>query len=130
MSVISTAAQIVAIVDDDADVRRSLESLLRSAGVSSLSYACAAELLASGDEARLGCVVTDLHMPGMTGLELQSEIARRGWPLPLIVMTAYPTDAARDQALAAGALFFLTKPIDPDRLLEAVASATHLRPRS
>jgi len=68
----------------------------------------------------MACIVTDLHMPGMTGLELQAEIVRRGWVLPLIMMTAYPTDAARDQALAAGAAAFLTKPIDPDRLLEAI----------
>jgi len=69
------------------------------------------------------CIVTDLHMPGMTGLELQAEMARRGWRHPLIVMTAYPTTAARDQAMAGGALAFLTKPIDPDGLLAAIEGA-------
>lgn len=60
-------------------VRRSLESLLRSAGMACLSYSCAAELLEAGDETKLGCIVTDLHMPGMAGLDLQAEIARRSW---------------------------------------------------
>ncbi len=74
-------------------------------------------------QAELACIVTDLHMPGMTGLELQAEIARRGWRHPVIVMTAYPTDVARDQAMSAGATAFLTKPIDPDSLLEAIEGA-------
>ncbi len=111
---------VIAIVDDDPGVRGSLDSLLRSAGMTSLPFACAEELLASGAQAQLACIVTDLHMPGMTGLDLQAEIARRGWPHPVIMMTAFPTDAARDQALGAGAVAFLTKPIDPDSLLEAI----------
>lgn len=114
------ASSLIAVVDDDPGVRGSLDSLLRSVGMTSLPFSSAEALLDSGAEARLACVVTDLHMPGMTGLELQAEIARRGWPLPLIMMTAYPTDTSRDQALTAGAVAFLTKPIDPDRLLEAI----------
>jgi FixJ family two-component response regulator len=115
-----TSSSVIAVVDDDPGVRGSLDSLLRSAGMTSLPFASAEALLGSGVEASLACVVTDLHMPGMTGLELQAEIVRRGWTLPLIMMTAYPTDAAREQALAVGAVAFLTKPIDPDRLLDAI----------
>lgn len=111
---------IIAIVDDDPGVRGSLDSLLRSVGMTSLGFASAEGLLESGAEGRLACIVTDVHMPGMTGLELQAEMARRGWALPVIVMTAYPTEAARDQALGAGAVAFLTKPIDADRFLEAI----------
>lgn len=111
---------VIAIVDDDPGVRGSLDSLLRSVGLTSLPFTSAEELLGSGLEGRVACIVTDLHMPGMTGLELQAEIVRRGWIQPLIMMTAYPTGAARDQALAAGAVAFLTKPIDPDCLLEAI----------
>ncbi len=114
------ASPVIAIVDDDPGVRGSLDSLLRSVGMVSLGFASAEDLLASGAQGRLACVVTDLHMPGMTGLELQAEIARRGWHKPLIMMTAYPTDQSRDQALGAGAAAFLTKPIDPDSFLEAV----------
>ncbi|WP_293347357.1 response regulator [Phenylobacterium sp.] len=116
-------APLIAIVDDDPGVRGSVDSLLRSAGMAGLAFASAEELLASGAQGRLACIVTDLHMPGMTGLELQAEMALRGWRHPVIVMTAYPTDAARDQAMGRGAAAFLTKPIDPDGLLEAIERA-------
>ncbi|MET0308413.1 MAG: response regulator [Sphingomonas sp.] len=122
MSVAPIIAPVIAIVDDDPGIRGSLDSLLRSVGMTSMAFSSAEALLASGAEARLACIITDLHMPGMTGLELQAEIARRGWPHPLIMMTAYPTDQSRDQALGAGATAFLTKPIDPDSLLDAIDS--------
>jgi FixJ family two-component response regulator len=115
---------IIAIVDDDPGMRGSLDSLLRSAGLASLAFASAEELIGSDARARIRCVVTDLHMPGMTGLELQAELARRCWDQPVILMTAYPTESSRDQALGAGAVAFLTKPIDPDQLLEAIDAAT------
>jgi FixJ family two-component response regulator len=117
-----TPSAVIAIVDDDPGVRGSLDSLLRSAGLTSLLFASAEELLGCGAQARLACIVTDLHMPGMTGLQLQSELTRRGCTQPVIVMTAFPTDAARDQAMAGGARAFLTKPVDPDMLLEAIES--------
>jgi FixJ family two-component response regulator len=113
-------ASIVAIVDDDPGVRGSLDSLIRSAGMGTLVFGNAEELLASNAQDRFGCIVTDLHMPGMSGLDLQAEIGRRGWRQPLIVMTAFPTDAARTHALDAGAAAFLAKPIDPDSLLDAI----------
>jgi FixJ family two-component response regulator len=115
-------SHLIAIVDDDPGMRGSLDSLLRSAGMASRGFASGDELLAS-DPAAFACIVTDLHMPGMTGLELQAEIARRGWRCAVIVMTAYPTPVARDQALAAGAVAFLTKPIDPDEFLDAIEGA-------
>ena len=113
----------IAIVDDDPDVRGSLDSLLRSAMMTPHCFASAEEFLASGIEDELACIVTDLHMPGMTGLELQAEIARRGWSVPLILVTAYPTDVVREQAEKGGAIAFLTKPVDPDGLLEAIETA-------
>lgn len=116
------ASPIIAIVDDDPGVRGSIDSLVRSTGMTPCSFASAGELLAAGDEA-LACIVTDLHMPEMTGLELQAEMQRRGWAVPLIVMTAFPTDAARKQAMGAGARAFLTKPVDPDSLLDAIEAA-------
>lgn len=114
---------LVAIVDDDPGVRGSLDSFLRSAGLTSIGFANAEALLAHDAQARMACVVTDLHMPGMTGLDLQVEMTRRGWRHPVIVMTAFPTDASRDQALRGGAAAFLTKPIDPDVLLAAIEDA-------
>lgn len=111
---------IIGIVDDDPDVRGSLDSLTRSAGMTPRCFSGAGELLADAAHDTLTCIVTDLHMPGMNGLELQAEVSRRGWRQPVILMTAYPTDAARAQAMLAGAAAFLTKPIDPDALLEAI----------
>jgi FixJ family two-component response regulator len=115
-------APLIAIVDDDAGVRGSLDSLLRSAGLRGLGFSRAEDLLGAAIRERVACIVTDLHMPGMTGLQLQSELTRRGCTQPVIVMTAFPTDAARDQAMAGGARAFLTKPVDPDMLLEAIES--------
>jgi FixJ family two-component response regulator len=114
---------LIAIVDDDAGVRGSVDSLLRSAGMRGMGFPDALDLLSRGVEDQLACIVTDLHMPGMSGIELQAEMARRGWRPPLIMMTAYPTDAERAQALAGGARAFLTKPIDPDALLAAIEQA-------
>lgn len=113
---------LVAVVDDDPGIRGSLNSLLRSAGLASVSFESAEALLAD-DPARFAWVITDLHMPGMTGLELQAEIGRRGCDCEMIVMTAFPTPASQSQALGAGARAFLTKPIDADLLLEAIEGA-------
>jgi len=115
-------APLVAVVDDDPGIRGSLNSLLRSAGLASVSFESAEALLAD-DPARFGWIITDLHMPGMTGLELQAEIGRRGCACEMIVMTAFPTPASQSQALGAGARAFLTKPIDADLLLEAIEGA-------
>lgn len=114
------AAPLVAVVDDDAGVRGSLGSLLRSVGLESLLFAGGQDLLACDDLDRITCIVTDLHMPGMTGIELHGELVRQGIAARVIVMTAYPTDAARRQALDGGAQAFLAKPVDPDALLLAI----------
>lgn len=111
---------IIGIVDDDPGVRGSIDSLLRSAGMSAIPFDSGEALLASALVDKLACIVSDLHMAGMTGIELQAEMRRRGWEHPVIMMTAFPTDAARDQALRDGAVAFLTKPIDPDMLLDAI----------
>lgn len=116
-------SSLIAIVDDDPGMRGSLDSLLRSAGRDGCGFATAEALLACDAPSAIACIVSDLHMPGMSGLALQGELARRGWRQPLILMTAYPTPAAREQALGAGARAFFTKPIDPDALLDAIAAA-------
>jgi FixJ family two-component response regulator len=113
----------VAIVDDDPGVRGSIASLLRSAGFDGTQFGDGGELLASPDLEHFACVVTDLHMPGIDGRQLQLELANRGCRHPLIVMTAFPTQIMREQMLASGAQAFLTKPVDPDELLEAIEAA-------
>jgi FixJ family two-component response regulator len=114
----------IAIVDDDAAMRGSLDSLMRSAGLVPRCFADGAALLADAAHDRFACIVTDLHMPNMTGLELQAEMVRRGWRQPVILMSAFSTDAVCRQASEAGVVAFLTKPIDPDALLEAIEKAT------
>ncbi len=116
--------RLVAIVDDDPGVRGSIASFLRSAGLVGAQFADGGELLASPDLEAVDCILTDLHMPGMDGRALQIELGRRGCRQPLIVMTAFPTAIAREQMLADGARAFLTKPIDPDALLDAIDAAT------
>lgn len=113
-------ASVIAIVDDDPDVRGSVSSLVRSAGLVGLQFASAAELLRCSAPERIDCIITDLQMPEMTGVELQAELNHRGWKHPLLVMTAFATEAVRDQMLACGARAFLTKPLDPDALLDAI----------
>ncbi len=115
---------VIGVVDDDPGVRGSIDSFIRSGGMRTIGFESAEALLGSGAETELACIVTDLHMPGISGLQLQQEITRRGWQHPLIVMTAFPTPEARAQALDGGAAAFLTKPIDPDCLLEAIEAAT------
>jgi FixJ family two-component response regulator len=111
---------IIGIVDDDSGVRGSIDSFIRSNGMRTLEFESAEQLLNSGAEASLACIVTDLYMPGASGLDLQREAKRRGWNQPLIIMTAFPTDDARDEAMRNGAVAFLSKPIDPDTLLDLI----------
>ena len=119
-------ATIIGVVDDDPGVRGSIDSFIRSSGMQTLEFASAEALLCSGLQSALACIVTDVHMPGLSGLDLQREIMRRGWMHPLIMMTAFPTPEAREQAMRAGAVAFLTKPIDPDCLLNTIERVTGL----
>lgn len=114
---------IVAVVDDDPDVLGSLDSLLRSAGMTPCCFSSADALLEAPARSGFACIVSDLHMPGMTGLELQAELRRRGANAPFILVTAFLTDAAIAQAQGAGAAAALAKPVDPDQLLDAIAQA-------
>lgn len=111
------ALPIIAVVDDDPGVRGSIDSLLRSAGLGCLTFDSGEHFMTSGLVTTASCVVTDLHLPGMSGLELQSQLVMRGFHRPLVLMTAYPTETIRHAAVAGGAVAFLTKPIDPEALL-------------
>ncbi|TYC91398.1 response regulator [Novosphingobium sp. BW1] len=113
---------LVAVVDDDAGVRGSLDSLLRSEGMRTQPFASARELMQSPLLEEISCVVTDLNMPETDGLALQVWLSeRKSISPPIILITAYPTCQARQRALEGGAAAFLTKPVDPDTLLEAIA---------
>lgn len=103
---------LVAIVDDDESVRLATSSLVRSLGWEVRLFASAVEFLDSGRAAEVACVISDIQMPGMTGLEMQEKLAARRIRVPVIFITAFSTNAIRKQAMDCGALSFLCKPVD------------------
>ncbi|MFA9216549.1 MAG: response regulator transcription factor [Sphingomonadaceae bacterium] len=119
----SSNPHYIAIVDDDAQVRLALGSLLRSYGYLTRSYDSAGALLASPQLAAYDCVISDLQMPGMTGLELLEQLRRQGSALPLVMMTAYPEEALRRRALQGGATCFLSKPFEANDLIRCLRDA-------
>jgi FixJ family two-component response regulator len=116
-------APTVFVVDDDAAVRDGLALLLDTAGLAVETFDSADAFLAAFDVERPGCLVVDVRMPGKTGPELQGEMTRRGLRLPVIFLTAYGDVPTTVQAMKAGAVDFLTKPIDAPVLLECVKQA-------
>ena len=113
---------IVGVVDDDESVRMALASLLRSVGFAVLAFASAEELLHRDTLPSIQCLILDWRMPGMDGLQLQRCLRANGWRIPIIFLTAHRGDEGRAQALTAGAIAFLKKPVDAERLLDAVRS--------
>jgi FixJ family two-component response regulator len=116
-------AKVVAIVDDDELIRISLQGLMKSVGLSALAFGSAEEFLDSGERERTGCLIADIRMPGMSGLELQSKLNSDKLRIPIIFITAQGDEKLRLQALRAGAVEFLTKPFDDEVLLENVRAA-------
>lgn len=110
----------VCVVDDDEAVRMSLKSFLRSAGTPVRTFPSAEEFLNEMTQGSVECLITDLHMPGMDGVALQQELNRQGRTYPVIVMTAYPTAAAKEASSQLGAAAFMAKPVDPEVLLECL----------
>jgi len=114
---------VVYVVDDDAAVRDSLSLLLESAGLCAAAFDSAQAFLAAHRAHQPGCLVLDVHMPGMDGLELQNELARRGELMPIIFLTAHGNVPETVRAIKAGAVDFLTKPVDGKLLLDRIRSA-------
>ena len=114
---------MVIVVDDDLQVREALESLLKSAKFISRAFASAEDLLESGSLAEASCVITDVRMPGMQGLELQIRIKREYPKLPVIMITGNRDEQTRQRALSEGATVLLYKPLDPNDLFHALYSA-------
>ena len=113
----------VLIVDDDASVRRALGRLIRAAGYDVEVFAGAADYLARDPPARPACLVLDIRLPGMTGIELQRALEGTALALPIVFITGHGDDAVRDQTLAAGAVDVLYKPVDDHVLLAAIERA-------
>ena len=116
----------IAVVDDDESIRQGLANLISSVGYEAELYASAEEFLARPEAGGAACLVLDLRMPGMGGLELQRRLAARGGGPPVIISTAHGDDEARAEALAAGAVAFLNKPFKEETLLGAISSALSL----
>lgn len=114
---------MVSVIDDDESYRAAVQRLLKSAGLSVQSFESAEAFLSSGQQHETGCLVTDIKMPGMSGLELQSKLNADHCPIPTIFITAHGDERLRLQAMRGGAVTFLVKPFDGEALLEAVRSA-------
>jgi FixJ family two-component response regulator len=114
---------MVAIVDDDDLMRSALQGLLKSVGLSAQAFASAEEFLKSGQRHQVGCLVADIRMPGMSGLELQAKLNADQCRIPTIFITAHGDEKMRMQALRAGAVEFMAKPFDDEALLESVRAA-------
>jgi FixJ family two-component response regulator len=114
---------VVAIVDDDELIRNALHGLMKAAGFRSVAFASGEEFLNSNELDRVACLIADIRMPGMSGLELQSELKKDHHRIPIIFITAQGDEKMRMQALRAGAVKFLTKPLDRGVLLDSVRTA-------
>lgn len=114
---------LIAIIDDDGAILTGLSSLLRSESFRVHTYQSAEAFLDNVGTALPDCVLTDVQMPSINGLELQSELGRRYASLPVIFMTAFPDETVQARALAAGALAFLHKPFEAQTMLDLLANA-------
>jgi FixJ family two-component response regulator len=114
---------VISIVDDDLSVREAARSLVRSLGHSAVTYSSAEEFLSSGRVDTTECVISDVHMPGLSGMELQARLIADGHHTPMIFMTANPDEKLRGRVLKAGAIGYLTKPFKEDDLIECLDAA-------
>jgi len=115
--------RLVAVIEDDESYRVAVQRLLKSAGLSVESFASAEAFLNSGQQHETGCLISDIRMPGMSGLELQSKLNSDHCAIPTIFITAHGDEKMRLQAMRSGAVKFLVKPFDGETLLEAVRVA-------
>ena len=119
--------RLVVVVDDDESVRNAIRRLLRAAGWTVKSFASAEDFLNSGVLDSTGCLIADIRMPGMSGLDLQSRLNDEGYRIPIIFITAHGDEKMRIRAMRAGAAAFLAKPFDRMVLLERVRACVESR---
>jgi FixJ family two-component response regulator len=118
---------VISIVDDDESVREAIESLMKSVGYIAKVFPSAGEFLRSGHLADTGCLILDVQMPGMSGLELQSRLVASKSRIPIVFISAHSDAEARARALEAGAVGFLQKPFSEDALLSAINTSLAIR---
>ena len=114
---------LISIVEDDQPFRESMRKLVRALGYTVEAFPSAADFLASPLLPETACLVTDVQMPGMTGVELQRHLMDAGYAIPTILITAYPDEAVRKRALKNGAVCYLSKPVDDEHLERCLRSA-------
>ncbi|MHB8215906.1 MAG: response regulator transcription factor [Candidatus Sulfotelmatobacter sp.] len=120
---IESTTKLVAIVDDDDLMRSALQGMLKSVGLPSQVFASAEEFLQSGQQQQTTCLIADIRMPGISGLELQAKLNAERCRIPTIFITAHGDTKMRMQALRAGAVEFLSKPFDDEVLLGSIRAA-------
>jgi FixJ family two-component response regulator len=114
---------LISIVEDDQPFRESMRKLLKLAGYAVETFPSAADFLASPLVPETDCLVADVHMPGMTGVELHRHLSKAGHAIPTILLTAFPDEAVQNQALKNGVLYYLGKPVDDEHLERCLRSA-------
>jgi FixJ family two-component response regulator len=118
-----TLVPVISIIDDDASIRAGLNNLVRSLEYIVCTFASAEQFLQSVQLHNTSCVIADVRMPGMSGVQLQSHLRSQGYPVPFIFITAVPDETTRKQALNDGAICFLAKPFDEDTLIDCLNAA-------
>lgn len=118
-------SHVISIIDDDPSVREATQSLIRSLGYDAQVFASAEEYLQSDRLDDSSCLITDLHMPGMSGSDLQDRLIADGYQIPIIFVTAYYEDRIRDRVMDAGAFGFLRKPFNDESLIACLDRALH-----
>jgi FixJ family two-component response regulator len=123
---------VISIVDDDSSMRDATSALVRSLGFTVATFASAEDFLESSRVDDTACLITDVQMPGLSGVELQSRLIAQGRNMPIIGVTAFPEESVRSQMLEAGAVGFLSKPFNDECLINCLATAlkSHNTPRS
>ncbi len=119
----ASSASVISIVEDDALVRQATSNLVRSLGLAAVAFGSAEEFLASERLTDTACLIADVQLPGLNGLELQRRLRAGGHRTPVVFITAFPNERARTSALDGGAIGFLGKPYDAERLIDCLAKA-------
>ena len=117
---------LVSVVDDDKSMREAMRGLMKSLGYTAEAFASAEEFLSSRQVPHTSCLIADVHMPGMTGLELHRHLMASGKTIPTILITAYPDDSVRERALGDGVVCYLTKPFEENDLLACIRSSVNM----
>jgi len=120
-------APLISIVDDDSVIRGAIESLVMSHGFETRTFASAEAFLQSGQLTETSCLISDVQMPNISGMQLQQRLADQGLRIPMIFITAYPDDAVRTQVLGAGAVCYLQKPFNQQSLMQCIGDALQRR---